>query len=65
LIVHGEEDELIPIAMGEQLRDAARADWLAIPGGLHNDTWFVGGATYWQKLASFFGKVGADEPEAG
>jgi len=57
LVIHGEEDELIPISMGEQLREAADADWLAIPGGLHNDTWVVGGATYWQKLASFFGAL--------
>jgi fermentation-respiration switch protein FrsA (DUF1100 family) len=64
LIVHGEQDELVPLSMGEQLRDAAGADWLAIPGGSHNDTWIVGGATYWQKLASFLGKIGAAEPAA-
>lgn len=57
LVIHGEEDELVPISMGERLRDAAEADWLAIPGGLHNDTWVLGGATYWQKLASFFGAL--------
>ncbi len=57
LVVHGEQDELIPLSMGEALRDAAGAEWLAIPGGQHNDTWVVGGATYWQKLASFFGAL--------
>jgi fermentation-respiration switch protein FrsA (DUF1100 family) len=57
LVVHGEQDELIPLSMGETLRDAAGAEWLAIPGGLHNDTWVVGGAVYWQKLASFFGAL--------
>jgi len=57
LVVHGEEDELIPLAMGEQLRDAASADWLAVPRGKHNDTWIVGGAAYWQKFASFLGTV--------
>jgi len=57
LVVHGEQDELVPLAMGEELRDAANADWLPIPGGYHNDTWLIGGATYWQKLGSFLGAL--------
>jgi hypothetical protein len=57
LVVHGEDDELIPLAMGRALQEAANADWLPIPGGLHNDTWIVGGATYWQKVASFLSRL--------
>lgn len=57
LVVHGVEDELIPLAMGERLRDAAvDADWLAIPGGTHNDTWVRGGAAYWQAVATWLGR---------
>ena len=59
LVVHGAADELIPIAMGERLRDAATAQWLAIPDGMHNDTWVIGGAKYWKKLAEFLSQTAA------
>ena len=58
LVVHGEADELIPVAMGERLVERARAagrevTWLSVPGGTHNDTWFVGGRRYWDAVFRF------------
>jgi uncharacterized protein len=38
LIIHGTEDEVVPFAMGERLARAfPRAQFVAIPGGRHND----------------------------
>jgi len=59
LLVHGTEDELIPLEMGERLVAAASAGGrpatlLRIPGGTHNDTWARGGPTYWDAVLGFF-----------
>lgn len=58
MLVHGEADELIPLAMGEALVEAARAAgrtvrFLPVPGGTHNDTWVVGGERYWRESLGF------------
>jgi len=55
LVVHGDRDELIPLAMGQALVSAAGgpADLMVIPGGTHNDTWLRGGEAYWSKLRAF------------
>jgi fermentation-respiration switch protein FrsA (DUF1100 family) len=58
LVVHGDRDELIPLAMGERLVQVApNARLLTVAGGAHNDTWVVGGARYWAALRSFLGTV--------
>lgn len=38
LMMHGEEDNTVPIALGRKLRDAARPGvrWLEVPGGTHS-----------------------------
>ncbi|MEE2830405.1 MAG: alpha/beta hydrolase [Myxococcota bacterium] len=59
LVVQGRQDELIPVAMGERLRDAAPdADWFEVSDGRHNDTWLRGGADYWSAVAAWLGRCG-------
>jgi hypothetical protein len=56
LIVHGELDELVPIAMGRALFAAAgSADktFRAVPGGHHNDTYLLAGPAYWEWVRAF------------
>ena len=55
LAIHGTRDELIPIADGRALFDAAPEPktWYSIPTAGHNDTYVTGGAAYFQQLAAF------------
>ena len=59
LVVHGEEDSLIPIRMGLRLFEAAPEPkgWFPVPGGDHNDTWLVGGSGYLERLALFLDEI--------
>jgi abhydrolase domain-containing protein 17 len=55
LVIHGTEDEVIPVSHGRRLYEAAgqpkQALW--IEGAHHNDVPFVAGARYWSTLAAF------------
>jgi len=55
LAIHGEQDELIPFAEGRALFEAAPEPkaWYPIPGAGHNDTYIVGGKSYFRKIRSF------------
>jgi fermentation-respiration switch protein FrsA (DUF1100 family) len=55
LVVHGDRDEMIPLAMGRRLHAAAGgpAELLVVAGGTHNDTWIRGGEAYWACLRAF------------
>ena len=55
LIIHGERDELIPIAQGRALFEAANQPktWYSIPGAGHNDTFVVGATAYFEQLVRF------------
>ncbi len=55
LIIHGDRDAIIPIQFGRQVYDAAKPpkEWYVIPGADHNDTYHVGGAAYFRRLADF------------
>jgi fermentation-respiration switch protein FrsA (DUF1100 family) len=59
LVVHGTDDEVIPVSHGRRLYEAAgqpkQALW--IDGAHHNDVPIVGGARYWLALAAFGGQV--------
>jgi fermentation-respiration switch protein FrsA (DUF1100 family) len=59
LIIHGDKDDIIPIELGRQVFDAAipPKDWYAIPGADHNDTYQVGGGTYFRRLGEFIKKA--------
>ena len=55
LIVHGTEDEVIPVSHGRRLYGAAggpkQALW--VEGAHHNDVPFVAGPRYWAALTAF------------
>jgi fermentation-respiration switch protein FrsA (DUF1100 family) len=55
LAIHGEKDELIPVAEGRALFDAAPQlkAWYLIPGAGHNDTYLVGREAYFRRLVTF------------
>jgi len=55
LIIHGEDDEIIPVEMGRRVFAAANSpkDLYLIPGAHHNDTYVVGGAAYFNRLKGF------------
>jgi fermentation-respiration switch protein FrsA (DUF1100 family) len=55
LAIHGERDELIPFRQGQQLFEAANPPkfFYPIPKAGHNDTYLVGGRSYFERLVSF------------
>jgi fermentation-respiration switch protein FrsA (DUF1100 family) len=55
LVLHGEDDEIVPLAQGRRLFAAAPEPkrFFAIPGAGHNDTYVGGGEAYWRALADF------------
>jgi hypothetical protein len=55
LIIHGENDEIIPVDMSRRLFAAAPEpkELYIIPGAHHNDTYLVGGEAYFERLAAF------------
>jgi fermentation-respiration switch protein FrsA (DUF1100 family) len=55
LVVHGDQDEVIPFAMGEALYNAAQEPkrFYRVPGAHHNDTYLVGGDAYLDALGEF------------
>ncbi len=55
LVVHGDQDEIVPFDMGRELFDAAREPkWFyPIAGAGHNDTYVVGGDAYFEALGAF------------
>jgi fermentation-respiration switch protein FrsA (DUF1100 family) len=55
LIVHGSDDEIIPVDMGRRLFAAANPpkELYIIPGAHHNDTYVVGGREYFERLRRF------------
>jgi fermentation-respiration switch protein FrsA (DUF1100 family) len=55
LIVHGSDDEIIPVSMGRRLFEAANPpkELYIIPGAHHNDTYEVGGRGYFERLRAF------------
>jgi hypothetical protein len=55
LVIHGSEDEIIPVEMGCRVFAAAREpkELYIIPGAHHNDTYLVGGQVYFARLRAF------------
>jgi fermentation-respiration switch protein FrsA (DUF1100 family) len=60
LIIHGDQDEIVPFAMGQKLFDGAQEpkEFYPIRGAGHNDTYVVGGESYFRRLATFVKDVG-------
>jgi len=55
LVIHGEQDEVIPVAMGRRVFAAAPEpkELYILPDAHHNDTYLVGGRTYFERLKNF------------
>jgi fermentation-respiration switch protein FrsA (DUF1100 family) len=55
LHIHSRADEVVPYALGRRLYEAAPEPkrFLEISGASHNETWVVGGETYFEAIASF------------
>jgi fermentation-respiration switch protein FrsA (DUF1100 family) len=59
LIIHGDQDTIIPPEMGRQVFEAAKPPkfFHLIAGAHHNNTYQVGGESYFQLLAGFAGRA--------
>jgi fermentation-respiration switch protein FrsA (DUF1100 family) len=60
LIIHGEHDEVIPVAMGRRLYAAAPEpkELYIIPGAHHNDVYHLGGDAYFSRWRQFIQQIG-------
>lgn len=61
LLVAGDRDDIVPIAMGRALaeRAAGRSEFHVISGADHNETYDVGAETYVQRVRAFVERVTA------
>lgn len=55
LVIHGDQDEIVPINLGRQVFEAARApkSFYLVQGADHNNLYLVGGGPYLQRLKKF------------
>jgi len=55
LVIHGDQDDLVPLALGREVFEAARPpkSLYVIAGAGHNDTYAVGGRRYFERLVQF------------
>ncbi len=55
LVIHGDDDRIIPMKMGRAVFDAANPpkDWYMVQGAGHNDVVQVGRAPYFERLKRF------------
>ncbi len=60
MVVHGTQDEVIPVDMGRRVFEAAPEpkELYLIPGAHHNDTYEVGGVEYFARLKAFIERFG-------
>lgn len=59
LVIHGEQDSIVPMALGKQVFDAANEpkQWYVVSGADHNDVPFVGGESYFREIDAFLQRV--------
>ena len=55
LIIHGEDDNIVPFSMGMELFEAAKAPkfFYRINRAGHNDTYITGGEEYFNAFSAF------------
>ena len=55
MVVHGEQDDIVPFSMARDLYEAATdpKSFHAVPGAMHNDVYQRGGSSYFQALNDF------------
>ena len=60
LVIHGQDDEIVPYQEGVKLYEAAPQpkQFHSIPDAGHNDTYIRGGEGYWQALEEFLSSLG-------
>ena len=59
MVLHGDQDDMIPIEMGRELFEAANEPkaFYTIRGARHNDTYAVGGVPYFDALRAFVNRT--------
>ena len=59
LVIHGDQDEIVPIHLGRQVFEAAKDPkaFYLVPGADHNNLYHVGGRPYFQRLKLFVEEV--------
>lgn len=59
LVIHGDQDEIVPIQLGRQVFEAAKDPkaFYLVPGADHNNLYQVGGRPYFQRLKQFVEEV--------
>ena len=59
LVIHGEQDSIVPMALGRQVFEAAPEPkrWYSVSGADHNDVPFVGGELYFREIDTFIQEV--------
>lgn len=67
LILHGNEDEIVPFKMGRELYEAATQpkEFYEIQGAGHNDTYMTGGKAYFDVLDRFIKQTLTASAETG
>ena len=55
LVIHGSQDSIVPLALGRRLFNAANQpkEFYEIPEADHNDTFHVGGDSYFSRIGNF------------
>ena len=59
LVIHGDQDSIVPMALGRQVFEAAHEpkQWYVVSGAEHNDVPFVGGEPYFREIETFLLRV--------
>ena len=67
VILHGEQDETVPVSQGRKLFEAANSpkQFRLLAGAGHNDTYSTGGAAYWDALTEFTASLTEQDPNPG
>jgi hypothetical protein len=57
LFIHSRRDRVVPYRLGRELYEAAAQPkrFFEVEGAGHNETWLVGGGSYFQALSDFIG----------
>jgi fermentation-respiration switch protein FrsA (DUF1100 family) len=59
LVIHSRADEVVPFELGRALFEAAAEPktFYEVVGAGHNETWLVGGQSYFEAIARFVGEI--------
>jgi fermentation-respiration switch protein FrsA (DUF1100 family) len=59
LIIHGTRDEIVPVDHGRELLAGTPGpkEWMEVEGARHNDVFWVGGASYFSRIAGFVSRA--------